>query len=320
MIAEDLTGEDLGDVLELHSDAFAWWVLPNDGYGAAELRAAAPALGLDELALHDLLARDRRAKFEVVGAARLMITNVVSLDVEQVILNAQPVSVVVTDRVLICLAGDNPEFRPCQLLTRHADGLARGGVESALQILTAGVIASYEDATSWLEDASDDLTNTLFDERPLTKSQQLDAFRLRTALSRLRRVTEPMRAVLADIVAQPVVPPGKKAASPDPGKRRWRLIEERHQRAAGTADALRETLSSIFSLSLALSDLRMNEVMKKLTAWAAIIAVPTLVTGFVGMNVNFPLDGTAGGFWLYLAVMLVAALVLYLVFRRKQWL
>ena len=78
-------------------------------------------------------------------------------------------------------------------------------------------------------------------------------------------------------------------------------------------------MSSIFDASLALSDLRMNEVMKKLTAWAAIIAVPTLVTGFVGMNVGFPLHGTTGGFWVYLAIMLAASVVLYLVFRIKQW-
>ena len=45
MIAEDLQGEDLGDVLEMHSDAYAWWVLPKgDGYGERELRGAADKL------------------------------------------------------------------------------------------------------------------------------------------------------------------------------------------------------------------------------------------------------------------------------------
>ena len=42
VIAEDLQGEDLGDVLEMHSDAYAWWVLPKgDRYGEAEVRGAA---------------------------------------------------------------------------------------------------------------------------------------------------------------------------------------------------------------------------------------------------------------------------------------
>ena len=45
-----------------------------------------------------------------------------------------------------------------------------------------------------------------------------------------------------------------------------------------------------------------------------------LVTGFVGMNVTFPLEGTAAGFWVYLAVMIAAALVLYVVLKLRHWL
>ena len=81
IIAEDLTGEDLSDVLELHSDASAWWVLPRDDqYAAAELREVARALDLDQLAIKDLLANDHRVKYEEVGQARLVITSAVSVD------------------------------------------------------------------------------------------------------------------------------------------------------------------------------------------------------------------------------------------------
>ena len=76
----------------------------------------------------------------------------------------------------------------------------------------------------------------------------------------------------------------------------------------------------MFDTSLALADVRMNQIMKKLTSWAAIIAVPTLVTSFVGMNVKFPLVGSIVGFWFYLALMVVVGIVLYFVFRAKDWL
>ena len=62
-------------------------------------------------------------------------------------------------------------------------------------------------------------------------------------------------------------------------------MAEQHDRVANAADALREALSSLFDTSLALADVRLNQIMKKLTGWAAIIAVPTLITSFVGMNV-----------------------------------
>jgi magnesium transporter len=321
VIAEDLTGEDLGDILELHSDAYAWWVLPRgDGYGEGEVRRMAESLGLDRLALRDLLAADRRAKFETVGAARLVMTNAVTLDQERVEVHVHPVSVVVTERALICLVEDTPGFRPASLLAAHADTLALGGVEAALQWLMTAVINTYETTVQWLEEASDDLAEQLFDERPLSKSQQLRAFRLRTALSQVRRLTEPMRIVLADVLASPVpAAHGRKATGSTHVQRRWTLISEHHQRVANAADALREALSSIFDTSLALSDLRSNEIMKKLTGWAAIIAVPTLISGFVGMNVDFPLGGTTAGFWFYFALMIVTAVVLYVVYRVKQW-
>ena len=83
---------------------------------------------------------------------------------------------------------------------------------------------------------------------------------------------------------------------------------------ANAADALREALSSLFDTSLALADVRLNQIMKKLSGWAAVLAVPTLVTSFVGMNVGFPLQGSGSGFWVYFLLMITASVVLYLVF------
>jgi magnesium transporter len=59
--------------------------------------------------------------------------------------------------------------------------------------------------------------------------------------------------------------------------------------------------------------------MKKLTAWAAIIAVPTAVTGFYGQNVLYPGFGTHWGFWVSVLIMIAIAGSLYMLFRRKDW-
>jgi magnesium transporter len=321
IIAEDLTGEDISDVLELHSDASAWWVLPRDhDYGALEVRHIAQALDLDEPAIRDLLAEDRRAKFDTIGQARLVITNAVSIDKDSSRIMAHPVSLIATDRAVICLVDPNPDFQPAQLFCHKEEMIAKGGIEAAVQMIIGAVIHSYQEALQWLEDSSDSLANALFEERPLNKPEQLYAFKLRTALSHLRRLTDPMRTVMTDIIDSP--PQGRKGkGGRDPAiSRHWVLLSEQETRVANAADALRETLSSIFDTSLALADVRLNQIMKKLTAWAAILAVPTLVTSFVGMNVKFPLVGSLTGFWVYLLLMIAASVVLYFVFRARDWL
>lgn len=319
VVAEDLTGEDLSDVLQHNGDASAWWVLPRDpDYGAAELRGVASALDLDDLAIHDLLATDRRAKFEAIGGARLVITNYVTHDPGSSSLAVHPISIIATDRVLICLVAGTDEFQPARLLQQRADALSEGGVEKGLQLVITAVINTYESAVQWIEDATDDLSDALFSGDPLGRQDQLDAFRIRAALTQLRRVTEPMRAVLADIVDDPPPVKGKAVRSSRVG-RRWTLIAEQHNRVAGAADALREVLGSVFDTSLALADVRMNTIMKKLTGWAAIIAVPTLITGFAGMNVAFPLNSSPAGFWLVVVIMVAVAAVLFVAFRRRDW-
>lgn len=60
--------------------------------------------------------------------------------------------------------------------------------------------------------------------------------------------------------------------------------------------------------------------MKKLTGWAAIIAVPTAITGFYGQNVLYPGLDTVGGFLTSSALIVVLVLILYVMFKRRDWL
>ena len=79
-------------------------------------------------------------------------------------------------------------------------------------------------------------------------------------------------------------------------------------------------VTTVFETNLSLQDARLNSVMKKLTGWAAIIAVPTAVTGFYGQNVEYPGLNTVGGFVASSAVIVLLVAVLYVMFRRRDWL
>ena len=64
----------------------------------------------------------------------------------------------------------------------------------------------------------------------------------------------------------------------------------------------------------------MNLIMKKLTSWAAIIAVPTAVTGFFGQNVPYPGFNAHSGFYASVVLMVVIATGLYLTLKHRDWL
>lgn len=63
----------------------------------------------------------------------------------------------------------------------------------------------------------------------------------------------------------------------------------------------------------------MNVVTKKVTGWAAIVAVPTFITGFYGMNVPYPGFSKQQGFTFSVAIMVISAILLYILFKKKDW-
>ncbi|HSK98136.1 MAG TPA: CorA family divalent cation transporter [Euzebyales bacterium] len=66
--------------------------------------------------------------------------------------------------------------------------------------------------------------------------------------------------------------------------------------------------------------LQQNTDMRKISAWAAIIAVPAAITGFFGMNVPYPGFGHVAGLAFAVVLQVVLALALFAVFRRRRWL
>jgi magnesium transporter len=91
-------------------------------------------------------------------------------------------------------------------------------------------------------------------------------------------------------------------------------------RVSESTDALRDLVSTIVDTNLSLRDFRQNQIMKKVTSWAAIIAVPTLVTGYYGMNVPYPGSQQPWGVLASAALIIVLSGGLYVLFRTRDWL
>jgi magnesium transporter len=91
-------------------------------------------------------------------------------------------------------------------------------------------------------------------------------------------------------------------------------------RATEWTESLRDLVTTILETHLTIQGNRMNVITKKVTSWAAIIAVPTFITGFYGMNVPYPDFGNHVGFVVATVIMLGSGCLLYWIFRRNDWL
>jgi len=91
-------------------------------------------------------------------------------------------------------------------------------------------------------------------------------------------------------------------------------------RVSESTDSLRDLVATIVETNLSLRDYRQNQIVKKVTSWAAIIAVPTLITGYYGMNVPYPGSGNTWGVVASAALVVCCSLALYLIFKRRDWL
>lgn len=320
-LATDADGPKIARMLDEHPDAVAVVELPRSRVGELDDDSS---LGLDDLAVEDLGSDSERSRLDVVGAAVVILSRTASFDAAGGDLTHRPLGLILTDR-LFAVVEDDAEFgRFTSVLEAACGGLAADGTSAVLHAVLDTVVDSYSETMTTLEDQAEALAEALFNDHPLDRDQQLHAFRLRRALTALRRVVQPMSdvaAALSDAAKRDDNDPDEVALLIHSSTaRRFADVSDHVAHVADLIDGQRDVLSSLYQTSLSLADVRLNTIMKKLSGWAAIIAVPTLVTGFMGMNVPYPGFGTTAGVVGAVVVLVAAVAVLYLMFRRKGWL
>jgi len=194
-----------------------------------------------------------------------------------------------------------------------------GGQEHGVGALVHGlldvVVDGHFEAVQTLDDGIESLEDELFADGGPRHGLQRRTFRLRKDLVDLRRVVLPMREVVSAIQHRRM--DARTSPELDP---LYADLYDHVLRASEWTESLRDMVTTVFETNLSLQDARLNTVMKKLTGWAAIIAVPTAVTGFYGQNVDYPGINTVAGFIVSSVVIVLLVAVLYVMFRRRDWL
>ncbi|MGA8115984.1 MAG: magnesium and cobalt transport protein CorA [Actinocatenispora sp.] len=189
--------------------------------------------------------------------------------------------------------------------------LRRAGVGAVIYAVTDEVIDAYNQV---LAEVQRDLTTV---ERAVFGPDRTDDSQ---GIYSLKRVTlEFLGAVV------PLVPAAQQLAREHEDHRRLAHalsdVADHMERVVSSIRSLDELVNSVVDANASRLSIRQNEDMRRISAWAAIIGVPTLVAGVYGMNFDdMPELHWTFGYPLAVGLMAVAALVLYLVFRKVGWL
>ncbi len=312
LVAEDFALERVSEHLG-RPGSLVWVDLC--GPEVSGLAQVAGELGLHSLAVEDATSGRQRPKFNRFEGHDFLTAYAVSLDSRTGVLETRQVSAFVTPTALVTVRADDG-FPLGSLLARWDDNadLTRHGVGALLHGLLDVVVDGHFEAVEVLDDDIEELEDLLFDERPRDRDVQRRSFELRKSLVRLRRVVIPMREVVNTAMRRDIglAPPELVPYFQD--------VYDHVLRAAEWTESLRDLVATIVETNLTIQGNRLNVITKKVTSWAAIIAVPTAITGFYGQNLPYPGFARQSGFVTSSLLIVLISGGLYWMFRRRDWL
>jgi magnesium transporter len=285
-----------------------------------ELHTLQRELGLHELAVEDSRSWGQRAKVDFYPEHLFLVAHGLDLASDAELVDRE-VHVFAAGRSFIVTIRREPrfEFDRAKARVSTAAHLSEEGIGHLLYLLLDEIVDGYLDTIDRFEDLADDIEEAVAqaedrDDAETSRSISRRIFHLRQRVVRFRRVAGPMREVVDLLLETPSI------ATP-PLVPYYRDILDHVIRTMELADNVRDLLTSARELQLAQVTNRLNVVTKQLSAWAAIILIPTLIAGIYGMNFDdIPELGWAYGYPFALAIMGLSALLLYWVFRRRHWL
>jgi magnesium transporter len=305
--------DDISEYLEDES-AVIWLDLRDPD--REDLSVLSAEFGLHPVAIEDAIYEHERPKLDRYRSHLFLIAYAVHLDTDTGQLAMSELAAFITERALITVRKDDGlDIGAVVNYWDASPDLAKFGVGYLLYGLLDNVVDGHFAAVQALDDAIEGLEDRLFDDSPKQSHEvQRRSFELRKSLVVLRRVVLPMREVVNSLMRRDL------RTVTEPLHPYYQDLYDHVLRATEWTESLRDLVTTILETNLTIQGNRMNIITKKVTSWAAIIAVPTFVTGVYGMNVPYPGFGRPWGVGAALAVMLVMAAVLYVVFRRKDWL
>ena len=281
---------------------------------ADDLATISEELGLHRLAVEDAGQEHQRPKLDRYDSHLFVTAYAVALDMITGELDAFEVAVFVTHNAMVTVRKSD-QFDIAGVVARwdSSPDLAKYGISFLMHGLLDFVVDGHFSAVQSLDDEIEALEDLLFDDKRPDVAVQRRSFELRKSLVQLRRVVLPMREVVNSVMRRDL------HVVDDAMVPYYQDVYDHVLRATEWTESLRDLVTTILETNLTIQGNRLNVITKKVTGWAAIIAVPTAITGFYGQNVPYPGFGHASGFYASTIMIVVISVGLYVLFRRRDW-
>ncbi|MFZ2516925.1 MAG: magnesium/cobalt transporter CorA [Candidatus Lutibacillus vidarii] len=299
--------------LRAEEDGFLWIGLkdPSDDEFALVNRG----LELHPLAVEDAVGGDQRAKVEEYDDNLLVVLRTLRYIERTSDIESGEVTVFVGDRFVVTVRrGDgNPLFGVRTRLEQHAEQLQLGP-SAVLHAVMDSVVDNYVLIDGELERDLERIEQQVF-----TGSFDIDAtaiYRLKREVLEFRRAAIPLSASIRKIVMEPGLDLIDEDVIPF-----FRDVQDHLLRVIDHIETYDRLLTDVLNAHLAQLSVRQNEDMRRISAWVAIAAVPTMIAGIYGMNFDFmPELRQTWGYPAVLVLMATACGLIYRSFRKSGWL
>jgi magnesium transporter len=287
---------------------FAWIGL--HGPTEEEFDSVRREFGLHELAVEDAIKAHQRPKLEVYGESLFIVLKTARLEDD---LALGEILLFVGDGFLISVRHGEMDLHSVRLqLESRPDLLAHGPTAAVYGILDK-VVDAYLPVIEEVDDRIQELENDVFS--PTRDNPAERIYRLKRTALELHQAVVPLEGPVDDLAR------GLYTIVPESMRPYFRDVHDHLMREIGRIAEFRELLTSVLTANMTQASFRQNEDVRRISAWAAIIAVPTAIAGIYGMNFeHMPELGWTLGYPLALVVIAAICLLLYWRFRRVGWL
>ncbi|WP_241981352.1 magnesium transporter CorA family protein [Cryobacterium algoritolerans] len=311
LVDEGFSLADVSEHLEV-PDSVVWVDL--DDPGEDDLALLTDELGLHELAVEDALSLGQRPKLDRYPDHLFLSAHSADLDPATSRVTTHEIAAFITGRALVTVHR-NGRFDVDAIVARwdSSPDLTKNGVAFLVHGLLDYLVDGYFEAVEALDDEIEELESRLFVPTADQELVQRRSFELRKSLVTLRRVILPMREVVNTLLRRDLHLLGDEMGP------YFQDVYDHVLRAMEWTESLRDLATSILEANLAIQGNRLNVITKKVTGYAAIIAVPTAITGFYGQNVPYPGFSQEFGYYSSIGLIVGLSALLYILFKRNDW-